>query len=71
MGWFIPDFWRCDPDRRQNRCSGECTTRDMSPEDWAKYGPKSDAKRKGSYMIGDRDIQRVSKRKRKKKTEGC
>ncbi|AIQ61845.1 hypothetical protein PSTEL_00565 [Paenibacillus stellifer] len=30
---------------------GEVTTRQMTEEDWAKYGPKSDIKRHGNHYM--------------------
>jgi hypothetical protein len=42
----------------------------MTPEEWAKYGPKSNLKRRGAFIISEADIMRVSKRKRQKKAEG-
>jgi len=45
MSWFNkPDYWRTDPDERQDRTNGKCVIRPMTQEEREKYGPESDKK---------------------------
>ena len=68
MGWFdYPDFIRVDPDRRQNRGNGPVINIPMTREEiYAKYGPLSNIRRTGGYLITQADVERVCKRKREK-----
>jgi len=57
----VVEGWRVPFD--ENRKSGEVTTRQMTPEEWEKYGQANVKKSKGSFVITRGDIMRSLKRR--------
>ena len=58
MSWFDrPDYWKVDPDGRQDKSSSTCSTRAMTPEERERYGPKSDKPKRG-FLLTDSDLRR-------------
>lgn len=39
------------PPPNRETVHGECITRKMTDEDWAKYGPRNDVKRNGNHYM--------------------